>query len=103
MAGDLIGLVKCRRQGESSAALSYILREDTWGCGHATDAVRQFVPFIFAEAAVARLEAMHHPDNPASGRVLVKAGFTRIGTADFHAGDGQRVPYPVYELHRRTS
>ena len=23
---------------------------------------------------------MHHPDNPASGRVLAKAGFTRIGT-----------------------
>ncbi|MFJ5546668.1 GNAT family N-acetyltransferase [Streptomyces sp. NPDC093225] len=103
LADDLIGLVKCRRQDECTAALSYILREDTWGRGHATDAVRQFVPVVFAEAAVARLEAKHHPDNPASGRVLAKAGFTRIGTVDLHAGDGQRVPYPVYELHGRTS
>ncbi|MFG2483497.1 GNAT family N-acetyltransferase [Streptomyces virginiae] len=103
VAGDLFGLVKCRRQDESTAALSYILREDTWGRGHATDAVRQFVPLVFAEAAVVRLEAKHHPDNPASGRVLAKAGFTCIGTVDLHAGDGQPVPYPVYELHRRTS
>ncbi|MFG2236821.1 GNAT family N-acetyltransferase [Streptomyces sp. NPDC048723] len=56
-----------------------MLREDTWGDGHATDAVRQFVPLVFAEAAVARLEAKHHPDNPASGRVLAKSGFTRLG------------------------
>ncbi|MFC6136487.1 MULTISPECIES: GNAT family N-acetyltransferase [Streptomyces] len=103
VAGDLIGLVKCRRQDECTAALSYILREDTWGRGHATDAVRQFVPLVFAEAALERLEAKHHPDNPASGRVLAKAGFTRIGTVDLHVGDGQPVPYPVYELHRRTS
>lgn len=42
-------------------------------------------------------EAMHHPDNPASGRVLAKAGFTRIGTADRDTETGT-VPYELYAL-----
>ncbi|MCY0940166.1 GNAT family protein [Streptomyces sp. H34-AA3] len=36
---------------------------------------------------MAWLEAKHHPDNAASGRVLAKVGFTRIGVVDLHAGD----------------
>ncbi|WUI72498.1 GNAT family N-acetyltransferase [Streptomyces sp. NBC_00400] len=39
-----------------------------------------------------RLEAMHHPGNPASGRVLAKVGFPRTGTADRHAEGGTAVP-----------
>ncbi|MFJ8856420.1 hypothetical protein [Streptomyces sp. NPDC102437] len=40
---------------------------------------------------------MHHPDNPASGRVLAKAGFTRVGTADRDTETGT-VPYELYAL-----
>ncbi|WP_241695285.1 GNAT family protein [Streptomyces sp. C] len=40
-----------------------------------------------------RVEAMHHPANPASGRVLAKAGFSRSGTTDQPAADGAVVPY----------
>jgi ribosomal-protein-alanine N-acetyltransferase len=36
---------------------------------------------------------MHHPDNPASGRLLAKAGFTRIGATGRDAGT---VPYEAY-------
>ncbi len=41
---------------------------------------------------------MHHPDNPASGRVLAKAGFTRTGTTYQTAADGAAVPYTCYAL-----
>ncbi|MFF8373561.1 GNAT family N-acetyltransferase [Streptomyces lydicus] len=41
---------------------------------------------------------MHHPDNPASGRVLTKTGFTRTGTCDRHADDGTSAAYQVYAL-----
>ncbi len=51
----------------------------------------------FTTAGLNRLEAMHHPDNLASGRVLAKAGFTRIGTADRHTETGA-VPYELYAL-----
>jgi RimJ/RimL family protein N-acetyltransferase len=53
---------------------------------------------FFLTAGLDRLEAMHHPDNPASGRVLTKAGFTHIGTADRQTDDGTTVPYQVYAL-----
>ncbi|MEV4194421.1 GNAT family N-acetyltransferase, partial [Streptomyces toxytricini] len=46
---------------------------------------------------------MHHPDNPASGRVLTKAGFTRTGTTDHPAADGAVVPYETYAIRHQTS
>ncbi|MGW1886559.1 GNAT family N-acetyltransferase [Streptomyces sp. NPDC001970] len=94
----LIGVMSLRVREPGLGALSYILREDTWGNGYATEAARRVVVFAFTIAGLARLEAKHHPDNPASGHVLAKAGFRRIGTSDLHAADGVIVPYPVYEL-----
>ncbi|GHJ38141.1 GNAT family N-acetyltransferase [Streptomyces sp. TS71-3] len=99
-AGDLVGLIKARRRTPATAAVSYILRDDTWGNGYATAAVRQLTPILFA-AGVNVIEAKHHPDNPASGRVLANAGFIRIGSADFADSTGAVVAYTMYELRRR--
>nr|WP_256332605.1 GNAT family N-acetyltransferase [Streptomyces sp. 2131.1] len=41
---------------------------------------------------------MHHPDNPASGRVLIKAGFTHIGSSGRQTDAGTTMPYQVYAL-----
>ncbi|MEV7384008.1 GNAT family N-acetyltransferase [Streptomyces lydicus] len=54
--------------------------------------------FAFATAGLERLEAMHHSDNPASGRVLTKTGFTRTGTCDRRTDDGTTAAYQVYAL-----
>ncbi|MFJ4585668.1 GNAT family N-acetyltransferase [Streptomyces echinatus] len=85
---ELIGLISLRRRTPSAATISYILREDSWGNGCATHAARQVVTVAFTTAGLNRLEAMHHPDNPASGRVLTKAGFTHVGTSERHTDDG---------------
>ncbi|MFF2964831.1 GNAT family N-acetyltransferase [Streptomyces sp. NPDC057963] len=95
---ELIGLIALRRRSPSMGTISYILREDTWGNGYTTHAAQQVVVLAFTSAGLNRLEAMHHPDNPASGRVLTKAGFTRADTSDRHTEDGTAVPYPVYAL-----
>ncbi|MEW2426058.1 GNAT family N-acetyltransferase [Streptomyces nigra] len=94
---DLIGLMSLRRRTPTMGTISYILRDDSWGHGYATHAAHQVVTAAFTTAGLNRLEAMHHPDNPASGRVLAKAGFTRIGTADRHTETGT-VPYELYAL-----
>ncbi|WP_236246961.1 GNAT family N-acetyltransferase [Streptomyces sp. CC210A] len=94
---ELIGLIALRRRTPSMGTISYILREDSWGHGYATHAAHQVVTVAFTTAGLTRLEAMHHPDNPASGRVLTKAGFTRIGTADRDTETGT-VPYELYAL-----
>ncbi|MYQ82081.1 MULTISPECIES: GNAT family N-acetyltransferase [unclassified Streptomyces] len=95
---DLIGLISLRRRTPAMGTISYILREDTWGHGYATQAARQVLSVAFTTAGLNRLEAMHHPDNPASGRVLIKAGFTHIGTSDRQADGTTTVPYQVYAL-----
>ncbi|MGW9434025.1 GNAT family N-acetyltransferase, partial [Streptomyces decoyicus] len=95
---EMIGLIALRRRAPTVGTLSYILREDTWGHGYATEAAKHVVAFAFTTAGLERLEAMHHPDNPASGCVLAKVGFTRTGTFDRHAEDGTVVAYQVYAL-----
>lgn len=95
---EMIGLISLRRRTPSMGTLSYILREDAWGHGYATQAAHQVVAAAFTTASLNRLEAMHHPDNPASGRVLIKAGFTHTGTSDRQADAGTTVPYQAYAL-----
>ncbi|MGW2276749.1 GNAT family N-acetyltransferase [Streptomyces sp. NPDC001770] len=97
---ELIGLIALRRRSPSTGTLSYILREDTWGNGYATHAARQVVAVAFTTAGLNRLEAMHHPDDPASGRVLTKAGFIHVGVCTRRARDGSTAPHEVYAQQR---
>ncbi|MEU0842033.1 GNAT family N-acetyltransferase [Streptomyces sp. NPDC005962] len=101
LTDELIGLIALRRRSVSMGTISYILREDTWGNGYATEAAKHVVAFAFSTTGLDRIEAMHHPANPASGRVLTKAGFTRIGTSDQHTEDGTAVPFQVYASRNR--
>ncbi|QNP71564.1 GNAT family N-acetyltransferase [Streptomyces roseirectus] len=73
---DLIGVVKLRSDG-TTAALSYILRPDAWGHGHATTAVTLMLGYAATVLRLTSVTAKHHPDNHASARVLAKTGFTR--------------------------
>ncbi|MFJ2676217.1 MULTISPECIES: GNAT family N-acetyltransferase [unclassified Streptomyces] len=99
----LIGLIALWRRTPSMATISYILREDSWGHGYATHAAGQVVHLAFTTVGLHRLEAMHHPDNPASGRVLVKAGFTHVGTSDRHSDDGAAIPYELYAMEHDST
>ncbi|MFG2528311.1 GNAT family N-acetyltransferase [Streptomyces sp. NPDC048516] len=48
-----------------------------------------------------RFSAKHHPDNPASGRVLIKAGFVLTGTTPTGPALGRSgVDFLVYEIRR---
>jgi ribosomal-protein-alanine N-acetyltransferase len=86
---DLVGVVKlhCDRP---VAAISYILRTDTWGRGYATEGIRKILALAFGGLGLPEVRAKHHPDNTASGRVLRKAGFVPTGE---HAG------FPTYAIH----
>lgn len=97
--GELIGRIALLRRTPTMASLSYILREDTWGNGYTTEAARRVVQFAFTTADLDRLEATHHPANPASGRVLAKIGFTRAGTFERRVEDGTAVSFQVYALN----
>ncbi|WP_053643718.1 GNAT family N-acetyltransferase [Streptomyces sp. XY431] len=76
--GDLLGVVKLHSDG-SVAAVSYVLRADTWGRGYATEGVRRILVLGTDRFGAAAIRARHHPDNPVSGRVLRNAGFVPTG------------------------
>ncbi|MFD7829878.1 GNAT family N-acetyltransferase [Kitasatospora sp. NPDC059803] len=99
--GDLLGIIKLLLD-RPVATLGYILRADTWGKGHATEAVLRILALGFGHLGLPEIHAKHHPDNPASGRVLLKAGFVPTGE---HAGFTTyaiRPPQTASDLRSRT-
>ncbi len=50
-----------------------------WGRGYALEATRALVDYGFGQLGLNRIHAHHLTRNPASGRVLTKAGFQREG------------------------
>ncbi|MGW6597398.1 GNAT family N-acetyltransferase [Streptomyces sp. NPDC055036] len=78
--GDLVGVVKLNLTADVGR-LSYILRRNTWGRGYATCAVSSLLAFAFGPLSLSAVHAKHRVRNRASGRVLLKAGFTHTETA----------------------
>ena len=58
-----------------SAEIGYWLGQPYWGRGLATAAVQRVAEYVFAHFDVCRLYAVVFESNPASARVLEKAGF----------------------------
>ena len=50
------------------------------GKGIVTEAFRQIIPFFFEQVGVNRICAQHDPNNPGSGKVMVKSGLRYEGT-----------------------
>lgn len=64
-----------------NANLGYFVSSPYQGRGYAAEAVRQAVAFAFDEIGLHRVQAAVMPWNPASQRVMDKAGFRREGLA----------------------
>ncbi|MDA4887337.1 GNAT family protein [Streptomyces sp. MS2A] len=63
-----------------SASFGYCLDEAMWGHGYATEAARALLGWAFDTLDLNRVQAEVDTRNPASARVLEKAGFVREGT-----------------------
>lgn len=64
------------RRGE----IGYCLSREYWNRGIMTEALQAVIGFGFKTVGFERIQATHHTDNPASGRVMQKAGMTHEGT-----------------------
>jgi RimJ/RimL family protein N-acetyltransferase len=81
-ATEAIGGIGFHRQVDVhrlSAEIGYWLGEPFWGQGIATRAVRALTEWVFATSPLVRLYAHVFEWNPASARVLEKAGYTLEG------------------------
>jgi len=81
--------------------IGYWLGKAYWGQGYMTEAVRRVIRFGFDELAMYRIYANHYDFNPASGRVMQKAGMRYEGIQrGFHRKDGRYVDALLYAILR---
>ena len=74
----LIGTIGVHIHGDAHE-FGYWLTPDAWGRGYATEAGRAVIDIARHALPIRRLEAGYFADNPASGRVLRKLGFSDTG------------------------
>jgi ribosomal-protein-alanine N-acetyltransferase len=75
-----LGYTRFPGERQSTAEFGYWLGEAFWGRGIATAAVRGFLPWVWRETDLERLQSGVYGPNVASLRVLEKSGFTYEGT-----------------------
>jgi RimJ/RimL family protein N-acetyltransferase len=92
-----LGLEPAHRRAE----LGYWIGRESWGHGYATEAVKAFLTFGFDQLGLNRIQACHYTRNPASGRVMEKAGMQFEGVQRQHVWkDGQPEDLARYAILR---
>lgn len=85
-----------------SCAIGYCLAVDFWGQGIMTEALKTVMRYLFEVVGFNRIVLNHIPDNPASGRVMQKAGLRYEGVlrqAMMHK-NGKLMDYVYYAALR---
>ena len=72
---DLLRFTEDRR-----CSFAYMIGEEFWGQGYATEALRAIFAYGFDHLNLRQIEADHFSDNPASGRVMQKLGMQHVGS-----------------------
>ena len=83
------GLRATETPGHASAGYWY--SPSVWGHGYASEALAELLRFGFETRGLARIEASHLLKNPASGRVMEKAGMVNPTAMDLADRDGDGV------------
>jgi RimJ/RimL family protein N-acetyltransferase len=79
--GRAIGTIGAHAENRRIKAieLGYVLLRSCWGKGIMTEAVKAVQDYLFDKAGYNRIAAKHAPENPASGKVMLKAGMQYEG------------------------
>ena len=76
-----IGLHKDRKRDNKEAKmLGYVLSENYWGKGYATEASKALIEYAFMELSTDILSVYHYSFNERSKNVILKCGFVYEGT-----------------------
>ncbi len=90
--GEIAGITGYFRREESDGIeVGYFIEEKWWGRGIATEALRLNLEEMRKLEISGWVTGAHAGENPASGRVLEKAGFVRDGERAFTLPDGSVV------------
>jgi RimJ/RimL family protein N-acetyltransferase len=92
----MIGNIMLRVTGAGSARIGYWVAPAFWGTGYATEAAEAVVGFA-ARMGLREVSARVFQDNPASVRVLLRAGFCYVDDGEVYSlARGSMVPTHNY-------
>lgn len=60
--------------------IGYCIGSPWWHMGYTSEAFCAVIAFLFEKVGVQRIEARHDPENPNSGKVMLKCGLSYEGT-----------------------
>ena len=82
-----------------TGTVAYYLAEKAWCKGYMTEILKRVIDFCFDDLGLNRVEADHFARNPASGRVMEKAGMTKVGLArQKYCKDGEFLDAVLYDV-----
>lgn len=73
-SGKILGVVSLMGESRDDLKAGYWIGVPHWGNGYATEALHRLVRYAFNHLGLPRIGARHFAHNPASGRVMLKAG-----------------------------
>lgn len=99
LTSEIVGTIGIDPSDSGDPEIGYWIARAHWGRGYATEAGRAAVSVTKA-LRHKRVVGAHFLDNPASGKVLRKLGFTSTGTTrkQFSLGRGEEADAAEYEL-----
>lgn len=71
---QIIGAIGLHDRDDDKAELGYWIGIPYWNKGYVTEAAKAIIDFGFNELKLNKIFATHFPHNPASGRIMEKAG-----------------------------
>ncbi|QFT89681.1 ribosomal-protein-S5-alanine N-acetyltransferase [Bacillus sp. THAF10] len=82
VSGELIGEIDLYdfEEDTGNCEVGYSIGPSWWNQGYGTEALKAVMKFGFIEMNVHKISAAHNTDNPASGRIMRKAGMEKEGT-----------------------
>ena len=81
--GKMIGSVGVMITAEYDfkGEIGYCIGRNWWGQGYTSEAVKAVIDYMYINTDIERIEAYHSIQNPASGKVMLKAGMRKDGFA----------------------
>lgn len=86
--GELVGAISLFNDEERNNEVGYWIGVPHWGNGYATETLRRVIRYAFEDLGFKGLHTYHFIHNPASGRVMQKAGLLCLGTTPLGASRG---------------
>jgi len=98
---QLMGVVGLVSRKGKEGCIGYWIGEPFWGKGFCTEATKSLIDFCFKSLNIERLEAEYLVSNPASGRVMEKAGMIYKCSKIMKDRNGNDAELNVYEIFKR--